>query len=138
MSAVEMEPTAAERATVERGAAGQGLVAVCALEAVRREAGVCALVAGEAVAVFRTHDDRVFALGNLDPATGASVLSRGIVGDRTVDGAVVPFVASPLLKHPYSLLDGVCLDDATLRVPTYEVRVADGLVWVGSRRGGLT
>ena len=54
--------------------------------------GVAALVHGEAVAVFRTHDDEVFALGNVDPVSRASVMSRGILGTR----GDVPFVAGPL------------------------------------------
>ena len=64
------------------------------------------------------------------PASGASVLSRGIVGTR----GGVPFVASPMHKQPYRLSDGVCLDDEAVRVPTYAVRVVDGVVQVGPRR----
>jgi len=105
-------------------------VAVCPLEAVARESGVAALVHGEAVAVFRDHLDEVHALSNLDPASGASVLSRGIIGTR----GGVPFVASPMHKQPYRLSDGVCLDDEAVRVPTYAVRVVDGVVQVGPRR----
>lgn len=103
--------------------------AVCRLEAIARESGVAALVHGEPVAVFRDHLDQVHALSNLDPATGASVLARGIVGTR--DG--VPFVASPMHKQPYRLSDGVCLDDEAVRVPTWSVRVVDGVVQVGPR-----
>lgn len=110
-------------------AAGRSWTTVCALEAIRRESGVAALVDGEAVAVFRTHDDEVHALSNLDPVSRASVLSRGIVGTR----CGVPFVASPMHKQPWGLRDGVCLDDPDLRVPTYAVRVVDGWVQVGGR-----
>lgn len=106
---------------------------VCRLDQIDREGGVTALVRGEAVAVFRTHDDRVFALSNYDPFGRASVLSRGIVGSRTVGEEEVPFVASPLLKHPFDLRTGVCLDDPAVAVPTYEVRVEDGIVAVGPR-----
>jgi nitrite reductase (NADH) small subunit len=104
-------------------------VTVCPLDAIARESGVAALVHGEPVAVFRTHTDEVHALSNLDPRTGASVLARGIVGTR----GGVPFVASPMLKQPYRLSDGVCLDDEEVRVPTYAVRVVDGVVHVGPR-----
>jgi nitrite reductase (NADH) small subunit len=58
-----------------------------------RSPGVAALVDGEAVAVFRTYDDQVFELSNYDPCSRASVLARGIVGTRDVDGTPVPFVA---------------------------------------------
>ncbi len=34
------------------------------------------------MAVSRTHDDAVFALGNYDPFSKASVHGRGIVGTR--------------------------------------------------------
>lgn len=116
--------------------------AVCRLDQIRRESGVAALVDGEAVAVFRTYDDELYALSNFDPFGKASVLSRGIVGTRTVgdpDGeqVQVPFVASPLLKHPFDLRTGVCLDVPTVTLPTYDVRVVDGVVLVGARRGTL-
>ncbi|WP_370289018.1 nitrite reductase small subunit NirD [Nocardioides sp.] len=122
--------------------AGTGTT-VCRLEQIRRESGVAALVAGEAVAVFRTYDDELFALSNLDPFSGASVLSRGIVGTRTlttVDDAglthaeEVPFVASPLLKQPFDLRTGRCLDDPAVMVATYEVALRDDVVIVGARR----
>lgn len=105
-------------------------VEVCPLARIAPESGVAALVRGEAVAVFRDHEDGVHALSNLDPATGASVLARGIVGTR----GGVPFVASPMHKQPYRLSDGVCLDDEAVRVPTYAVRLVDGVVQVGPRR----
>lgn len=103
---------------------------VCALADIDREAGVAALVDGEAVAVFRTYDDRVYALSNYDPFGRASVLARGIVGTR----GDIPFVASPLHKQGFDLRTGRCLDDETVRVPTYEVLVSDGVVLVGGPR----
>ncbi|MEZ0577691.1 nitrite reductase small subunit NirD [Nocardioides sp. MH1] len=107
---------------------------VCRLDQIEREGGVTALVDGEAVAVFRTYDDQVFALSNYDPFGRASVLARGIVGTRTVEDEAVPFVASPLLKQAFDLRTGACLDDPTVAVPTYEVSVEDGVVSVGARR----
>lgn len=108
---------------------------VCRLEDVEREGGVAALVGGEAVAVFRTYDDGVYALSNVDPCSLASVLARGIVGTRTVEGRELPFVASPMHKQAFDLRTGQCLDDETLTVPTYAVHVTgDGMVVVGGRR----
>lgn len=108
---------------------------VCRLEQIEVEGGVCALVAGEAVAVFRTHDDEVFALSNYDPCSRASVLSRGIVGTRTVEGVEVPVVASPMHKQSFDLRTGICLDKEAVQVPTYAVHVTDeGTVVVGDRR----
>lgn len=110
---------------------------VCRLEQIRPESGVAALVAGEAVAVFRTYDDEVYALSNFDPVGKASVLSRGIVGTKTVGDEQVPFVASPMLKHPFDLRTGRCLDNPEVGVATYDVRVIDGVVAVGARRGTI-
>ena len=108
---------------------------VCRLDQIEVEGGVCALVAGEAVAVFRTYDDQVFVLSNYDPCSRASVLSRGIVGTKTIDGEDVPFVASPMHKQAFDLRTGQCLDDGSVRVPTYAVHVTDeGMVMVGDRR----
>jgi nitrite reductase (NADH) small subunit len=100
---------------------------VCRVDQIDVEGGVAALVDGVAVAIFRTHDGNVFAMSNHDPWSNASVLARGIVGDR--DGT--PFVASPMHKQAFDLRTGQCLDDAAVRVPTYEVRVDDGVVLVG-------
>ncbi|MFC5263654.1 nitrite reductase small subunit NirD [Kribbella qitaiheensis] len=102
-------------------------VAVCAYDALLPERGVAALVGDRQIAVFRTYDGEVYALGNQDPVSGANVMSRGIVGSR----GDVPTVASPMFKEVYDLRTGVCLDDPEVSIPTYRVRVADGQVIVG-------
>ena len=120
------------------GTSGPLGTAVCRLDDIEVEGGVVALVAGEAVAVFRTYDDEVHALANYDPIGRASVLSRGIVGTRTIGDVDVPFVASPLHKQAYDLRTGRCLDkgvDAAVQVPTYAVTIdADRTVWVGAQQ----
>src|SRR5438132_14095780 len=69
--------------------------------------GVCALVNGWQVALFRTAPDgELFALSNYDPFSGAYVLSRGIVGSK---GDTVK-VASPVYKQSFDLRTGQCLD----------------------------
>lgn len=103
---------------------------VCRLVDLEVERGVTALVHGQAVAIFRLHDDAVHALGNHDPFAKASVLARGIVGTR----GEVPFVASPMHRHPFDLRTGQCLDEPTVSVASYAVRAEDGVVWVGPRR----
>ncbi|MGA8257348.1 MAG: nitrite reductase small subunit NirD [Nocardioides sp.] len=107
---------------------------ICHVDDIEVEGGVLALVAGEAIAVFRTHDDEVYALSNFDPVARASVMARGIVGTR----AGAPYVASPVYKQGYDLRTGACLDNPegeTVRVPTYEVRIsADRTVLVGPRQ----
>ncbi len=112
-----------------------GYTVVCRLDDIDRESGVTALVRGTAVAVFRTNDDQVFALSNYDPFGKASVLARGILGTRTVGGVETAFVASPLYKQAFDLRTGICLDDAAVRVPAYEVILSDGLVLVGGSDG---
>lgn len=87
---------------------------VCRLDDILPDAGACALVGGEQVAVFRV-GEKIFAIGNRDPFSGANVLSRGIVGD--LNGELV--VASPVYKQHFSLLDGRCIEDASVSVPVY-------------------
>ena len=74
---------------------------------------------GSQAALFRLDDGSLRALGNVDPFSGAAVLSRGIVGDRGGRATV----QSPILKQAFALDDGCCLDDARVSVPVYQVRV---------------
>jgi nitrite reductase (NADH) small subunit len=102
---------------------------VCALTDILPNTGVCCLVAGQQVAVFRLIDaqgERVFAIGNHDPFSRANVLSRGIVGDRNGK----PKVASPIFKQSFCLETGECLDDPTVSVPAYAVQVVEGYIEV--------
>jgi nitrite reductase (NADH) small subunit len=100
---------------------------VCAVERLLPERGVAALLGDVQVAIFRTHRDEVYAIGNIDPFSGAAVLSRGIVGDR----GGVPTVASPVYKEVFDLRTGRCLDNPEVSVPVYPVRVADGRLEIG-------
>jgi nitrite reductase (NADH) large subunit len=93
-------------------------VKVCRLDDILPDTGVGALVRGEQVAVFRV-DQKVYAIGNRDPFSGASVLSRGIVGD--INGELV--VASPVYKQHFSLRTGQCIEDPAVRVPVYRAEV---------------
>ena len=111
-------------------AVAASLTPVCAVDAIPLEGGVAALVDGSAVAVFRSFDGAVFALSNVDPFSGASVLSRGIVGTR----GDVPVVSSPMYKQAFDLRTGACLDDAAVRVASYDVAMVDGVVHVGPAR----
>lgn len=102
---------------------------VCQLDDIQEESGVAAWLEGAQVALFRVHG-AVHALGNQDPVSGTHVLSRGIVGE--LRGELV--VASPLHKQHFSLVTGRCLEEPQLQVPTYEVRVQEGWVWLRSVR----
>jgi len=100
---------------------------ICDLNDIAPDTGVCALVAGQQVAVFRqASTDRLFAVGNYDPVGDANVLSRGLLaqlGDKFT-------VASPLYKQHYCLSSGVCLENSELSIPVYEVHSRDGVVEV--------
>ncbi len=100
---------------------------VCSYDVLQPECGVPALLGEHPVALFRTWTDELFAVGNVDPFSGAGVMSRGIVGDRAGE----PTVASPLLKQVFSLRTGVCLDEPDARLPTYPVRRRDDVIEVG-------
>jgi nitrite reductase (NADH) small subunit len=100
---------------------------VCRFADIELEGGVAALVRGEVVAIFRTHDGNIYAISNYDPCSHASVLARGIVGSR--GGA--PVVSSPMHKQAFDLRTGECLDDAAVRVPAYHVVVLEGMVLIG-------
>jgi len=99
---------------------------ICELDLLAPDYGVPALVGEHPVALFRTHDDQLFAVGNIDPFCGASVISRGIVGDRAGE----PVVASPMLKQVFSLRTGECLDDPDARLPVFPVRRREAFVEV--------
>ncbi|KVR31120.1 nitrite reductase small subunit NirD [Burkholderia ubonensis] len=101
---------------------------VCALDEIVPNTGVCALVNGEQVAVFHVAhaDGGVFAIGNVDPASHAAVMSRGLIG--SLGERIV--VASPLYKHHFDLRTGECLEVPEQSVSTYPSRVEDGVVWV--------
>lgn len=111
---------------------------VCRYDRLLPERGVAALlgvrhsdsgavVDAVQVALFRTHDGTVHALGNVDPFSRAAVLSRGIVGDR----AGVPTVASPVFKQVFDLRDGRCLDVPDVAVPAFPTRRKGAFVQVG-------
>ncbi len=84
----------------------QDWTAVCELDDIVPDTGVCALVKGAQVAV----------------------LSRGIVGslgDRIV-------VASPIYKQHFDLRTGECLEAPEQSVSAYRVKVAGGKVWIAA------
>ncbi|MDQ4118327.1 MAG: nitrite reductase small subunit NirD [Actinomycetota bacterium] len=125
----EARPSREGRRPVRAGAEPRAWLRVCPLDRLQPGRGVAALVGGVQVAVFRTGDGTLHALGNIDPFTGAAVISRGIVGDR----AGVPTVASPVHKQAFGLTDGRCLDDPDVSLPVFQPRADGGAVWIGLR-----
>jgi nitrite reductase (NADH) small subunit len=71
----------------------------------------------------------VYAVDNLDPVSGAMVMSRGIVGSR----GDVDVLISPMHKQAYDLATGRCLDLPELWLGTHDVRVVGGDVEVALR-----
>ncbi|MCX2932505.1 nitrite reductase small subunit NirD [Mycobacterium sp. CVI_P3] len=102
----------------------------CAYERLIPGRGVGVLLEdGSQAALFLLDDGSLHALGNIDPFSGAAVLSRGVVGDRAGRSCV----QSPIKKQAFAFDDGTCLDDPRLAVAVYTTRVtADGWVQVGS------
>jgi nitrite reductase (NADH) small subunit len=96
---------------------------VCAVDDIVPDTGVCALVGARQIAIVRAGDG-VYAVDNFDPFSKAYVLSRGIVGDK--DG--VPKIASPIYKQSFDLRSGVCLDDPSVSIAVFAVRVRDGRI----------
>lgn len=84
----------------------QSAVRICTIHDLVVERGSAALVGGDQIAVFRMPDGAVHAVSNLDPFSGAHVISRGIVGTR----GDIPTIASPMHKQVFDLRTGECLD----------------------------
>ncbi len=104
--------------------------AVCSIDDILPNTGVCVLVNDRHVAVFHVNDGtpRLFAIDNYDPNSQASVLSRGLVGnlgERLV-------VASPIYKQHFDLQTGECLEAPENSVLAYPVRIENGTVFVAA------
>ena len=100
-------------------AATLNFTAVCDVDDILPGTGVCALVEGRHVAVFRLGADTFHAIDNVDPKSGASVLSRGLLGN--LGERVV--VASPLYKNHFDLRTGECLESPEYSVAAHGVRI---------------
>ena len=99
---------------------------VCTVDEILPNTGVCALVEDRHVAVFRIGDASFYAIDNVDPKSGASVLSRGLVGN--LGEHIV--VASPLYKNHFDLATGACLETPEYSVRAHSVRIEGGRVQV--------
>jgi len=97
---------------------------ICATGDILPNTGVAALVENRHVAVFRLGSDQFFAIDNVDPKSGASVLSRGLLGN--LGERIV--VASPLYKNHFDLRTGECLEEPSHSVRAHSVQVEAGRV----------
>jgi len=100
--------------------------AVCSLADILPGTGVCALVEDHHIAIFRLAGDQLYAIDNIDPRSGASVLSRGLVGNLGEQLVV----ASPLYKNHFDLRTGACLETPEHSVRSYPVRLNGDSVMV--------
>jgi nitrite reductase (NADH) small subunit len=108
---------------------------ICSADDLQPDSGVCALVEGQQVAIlFLVREQAVYAIHNYDPIGKANVLSRGMIGD--IKGE--PVVASPLYKQHFSLKTGICLEDESIVVPTYPVRIQNGRVEIQVTASGIS
>jgi nitrite reductase (NADH) small subunit len=105
--------------------------------------------AGDREIVLVRWDDEVYALRNICPHMSAPLTTGKVMGyytgSITAAGEIEleieqenPVIACPWHKYEFSLKDGHCLTNASLRVRSYPVTVEDGRVFVdlsGNRAG---
>lgn len=106
---------------------------ICHLNDIIPETGVCALIDGKQIAIFRTKKNDLFALDNYDPFSQANVLSRGLIGGTTIVNEAgtdeeVLYVASPIYKQRFNLATGQCLDDGNVTLGAYQVSLNNDTV----------
>lgn len=90
--------------------------------------GVVAWRDGMQVALFYLPAaNRVYAVENRDPRSGANVIGRGIVGH--LGGRTV--VAAPLYKQHFCLEEGICLEDPAQRLRVWPARFNGDVVEIG-------
>ncbi|MFY0406701.1 nitrite reductase (NAD(P)H) small subunit [Solicola sp. PLA-1-18] len=101
-------------------------VRVCATADLEVDVGVSALVRGKQIALFRTGERTVHAVGNRDPYAGTPTMARGIVGRRSGR----PYVAAPAGHQLFDLATGEGLEQPEPSLPAYDTRLVDGHVEV--------
>ena len=92
----------------------------------REQHAIAGLSMGGAETMYTAlnHLDKFAWIGSF---SGAFVMSRGLVGSK----GETPKVASPVYKQTFDLRTGECLDDPSVALRTFAVRVVDGRVEVG-------
>lgn len=102
---------------------------ICHTSDLVANAGICALVREQQVAIFYLPEDNsVFAIDNYDPIGKANVLSRGLIaahGDELV-------VASPLYKQHFCLRTGRCLTEDQYSIRSWPARITGTQVEVSA------
>ncbi len=104
---------------------------VCGTDDLVINSGVCALLNGQQIAIFKVGtapDAGIYAVDNFDPQGKAQVIYRGIIGsigDKTV-------VASPLYKQHFDLASGECIESPDQKLQVWPVRVQGNSVQIGT------
>ena len=101
---------------------------LCRLDDLVPYSGVAVLFEEQQIALFYlpNQPNQIYAISNFDPLGKANVLSRGILGDK--GGELV--VASPLYKQHFDLLTGVCVEDASVVIPVFQVTLEGNSVMI--------
>jgi nitrite reductase (NADH) small subunit len=105
---------------------------VCARHDLVANSGVVAWLDGAQIALFYLPDEqggeRVFAVDNRDPRSGANIIGRGLIGNL----ANKLVVAAPLYKQHFCLEDGVCIETPDERLRVWPARLRGDQVEVGA------
>ncbi len=102
---------------------------VCQFDDFIDNVGVCVLVNDKQIAIFRlSGSSKLYAIDNLDPFSHANVLSRGMCGDLKGQ----PVVASPIYKQHFNLNTGQCLEDESVKITVYPIRIINGNIQVAT------
>ncbi|CAM3122356.1 MULTISPECIES: nitrite reductase small subunit NirD [Dermacoccus] len=108
---------------------------VCPVERVRPERAVAAKADdGAQVAIVRTADGALHAVGHYDPYAEANVIARGIVGTATVAGEVRDVIQSPMYKQAFDLATGRCTSDPDVTLGVWDVAEEDGMIVLRNNR----
>lgn len=99
-------------------------VRACRVDDLEPSWGEAVLLRMRQIALFLLGPREVYAVAHEDPAGGAPVMARGIVGSR----GDRPTVASPLHKEVYDLGTGECFTDPGLALTTFRTRIVGGFI----------
>jgi nitrite reductase (NADH) small subunit len=108
----------------------QAWIMVCKTHEISSYSGMSAFVLGRQVAIFRVSSD-FYAISDFDPFSGAYVLSRGMVEKHK--GVVK--VGSPNYGKSFNLATGECLEDPSVKLPTYPTRVVGEVLQISLQKG---
>jgi len=96
---------------------------ICDVDDILHNMGRCALFNEQQVAIFRVEDkdgqEQFYAINNYCPFSESNTISRGLTGS-IADKHVV---ASPIYKQHFELSTGLCLEDESVSLQTYPVRL---------------